>query len=86
MMKDQLFVKAIHKLRPAAEFSFTGEDYSSIVWTSLEGKAPTATEIETAIEAIKADELAQANSRDAQKAALLTRLGITEDEAKLLLS
>jgi hypothetical protein len=86
MMKDQLLVKAILKLRPAAEFSFTGEDYSSIVWTSLEGNAPSKAEINKAIAEIEAQEIADANSKESQKAALLVKLGITADEAKLLLS
>ena len=35
---------------------------------------------------VKADEIAQAQAKAVQKAALLNRLGLTEDEAKLLLA
>ena len=78
--------KAIKKLKPNAEFSFTDDDYSTIKWDVLEGEAPTQAEIDAAIEQVKADEIAEAEAKAAQKAALLERLGITEDEAKLLLA
>ena len=79
-------VKAIQKLKPTAEFSFTADDYSTIKWDVLEGDAPTQAEIDDAIKKIKADELAEAKEKASQKAALLNRLGINNDEAKLLLS
>jgi hypothetical protein len=78
-------VKAILKLKPTAEFSFTDNDYSTIKWDVLDGDAPTQSEIDAAIEQVKADEITEATAKAAQKAALLERLGITEDEAKLLL-
>ena len=78
--------KAINRLKPTAQFSFTDEDYSTIKWDILEGDAPTQAEIDAAIEQVKADEVAQAQAKAAQKAALLDRLGITEEEAKLLLA
>jgi hypothetical protein len=78
--------KAIRKLKPNSEFSFTDDDYSTIVWDQLEGDAPTKKEIDAAIKQIKADELTEAATKAAAKAALLERLGITDDEAKLLLS
>ena len=78
-------VQAIRKLRPNSEFSFTNNDYSTIKWDVLEGDAPTQAEIDTAIEQVKADEITEATTKAAQKAALLDRLGITEAEARLLL-
>jgi len=79
-------VKAIKFLRPSAEFSFQEVDYSSIKWDVLDGNPPSEAEIDAAIEQVKADELVEAEAKAAQKAALLHRLGITEDEAKLLLA
>jgi len=79
-------VKAIRKLKPNSEFVFSNNDYSTIQWYILEGEAPTQAEIDAAIEQVKADEVAEAEARANQKAALLDRLGITEDEAKLLLA
>ena len=78
--------KAIKKLKPNAEFSFTNDDYSTIKWDVLNGEAPTQKEIDDAIKAVKAEEKIAETQRAADKAALLSRLGITEDEAKLLLS
>lgn len=78
--------KAINKLRPTAEFSFTDNDYGTIQWDVLEGEAPTKAEIEAAIEEVKADEIAELEAKATQKAALLDRLGITQEEASLLLS
>ena len=78
--------KAIHLLKPNSQFSFIDNDYSTIKWDVLEGKAPTQSEIDDAIEQVKADEITQAQAKAQAKAALLERLGITADEAKLLLA
>ena len=78
--------KAIRLLKPNSEFSYQNGDYSTIKWDVLEGNAPTQAEIDAAIKKIEADEIAQAAKEANDKAALLTKLGITADEAKLLLS
>jgi hypothetical protein len=78
--------KAIRQLRPTAEFSYNDNDYSTIKWDVLEGIAPTQAEVDAAIETIKADEIADKAKAATYKAALLAKLGITADEAKLLLS
>jgi hypothetical protein len=79
-------IKGINKLKPNAEFSITNDDYSTIKWDVLEGKAPTQAQIDVAIEQVKADEITQAAAKATAKAALLDRLGITAEEAVLLLS
>lgn len=79
-------LKAIRKLKPDSEFSFTENDYSTIKWDVLEGRAPTQAEIDAAIEQVKEDEAQAESDKATEKAALLNRLGITEAEAKLLLS
>ena len=76
---------AIKFLRPTAEFSYTNDDYATIKWDFLDGDAPTQAEIDAALLAVKANELADAQAKAAAKAALLERLGITADEAALLL-
>ena len=78
-------VQAIRKLKPNSEFSFTNDDYSTVKWDVLDGKAPTEAEIEAAIEEVKADEIASAAKAITDKAALLAKLGITQEEAALLL-
>jgi hypothetical protein len=78
--------KAIHKLKPDSEFSFTDNDYSTIKWDVLDGEAPTQSEINAAIEQVKAEEAQAETTKATAKAALLAQLGITEEQAKLLLS
>lgn len=84
MDKDYL-VAAIKSLKPSAEFSFTNNDYLTIQWDVLEGDAPTQAEIDAEIVKIKKEEETEAAAKAAAKADLLAKLGITEDEAKLLL-
>jgi len=79
-------VKAIRKLKPNSEFSFAEEDYSTVKWDVLDGNAPTQSEIDSAIKQIKADEIKEADTKANAKSALLEKLGITAEEAVLLLS
>lgn len=87
-MKNENYylTSAILSLRPGSEFAITENDYSTIEWHILEGKAPTQAQVTAEIEKIKADEIKAEADRLTSKAELLARLGITEDEAKLLLS
>jgi len=79
-------MKAIRKLKPNSEFSYTNDDYSTIKWDVLDGKAPTQKEIDAAIEEVKADEAQAEATKATQRQAILDRLGITAEEAVLLLS
>jgi hypothetical protein len=85
-MNEQLLVKAIKKLRPGAQFSFNDSDYSTIKWDKLEGKAPTEAEVLAELTRLEAEAQTLESTRATNKAALLERLGITSDEAALLLS
>jgi len=78
--------KAIQSLKPTAEFSYIDDDYSTIKWDVLDGNAPTKKQIDDEIKKIKADEITDAASQATAKAALLEKLGITSEEAALLLS
>ena len=51
----------------------------------LEGKAPTQKQIDDSIEQIKANEIAEAEANAAQRQLILDKLGLTADEARLLL-
>jgi hypothetical protein len=84
MEKDYL-VAAIQSLKPTAEFTITARDYSTIQWDVLEGDAPTQAEIAKEIERIKKTEVIEQADRAKARTALLERLGITADEAALLL-
>jgi hypothetical protein len=84
-MKAQDIVKGLEVLRPGAGYSLIEDDYLTIEWSDLEGTAPTLKELEDAIAKIKVDEATKAESDATAKAALLNRLGITAEEAALLL-
>jgi hypothetical protein len=84
-MNGNDLTKAIKHLHPEAEFSFQEADYSTIKWDVLEGDAPSWAEIEAAhLEVLAAEETALAEAA-AKRQALLDRLGITAEEARLLL-
>ena len=80
-------VKAINKLKPNAEFSFTENDYSTIKWAVLDGDAPTQADIDAAIEQVKADEAQAELDKAAKKAsaeAKLVALGLDLDDLRAL--
>lgn len=83
-MSDHLN-SAIRSLRPDASWVIYDNDYSTIIWHELEGDAPTQSEIDAAIKQVKSQEIAEEKAKAAAKAALLERLGITAEEAALLL-
>ena len=85
-MRSEELITAIKFLKPSAEFSFQETDYSTIKWDVLEGEAPTWAEIQAAHLQVQAAQEAAKTEAEAKKQALLDRLGITAEEAKLLLS
>jgi len=85
-MDNIYLTKAIQFLKPTAQFVLRDGNYSKIEWHFLDGEAPTQAEIDAAIEQVKADESRAQIDKATAKAAILERLGITEAEAKLLLS
>jgi hypothetical protein len=79
--------KAIRKLKPTSEFSFSDEDYSTIEWIVLEGDAPTKAEIDAAIKQVKADEINEAKAKVKTKEAALAKLaalGLTVEDLTAL--
>jgi hypothetical protein len=76
---------AIYSLKPDSEYTYSDNDYATIQWIKLEGVAPTQSEIDAEIESIKAKEITDKATKATDKAALLEKLGITAEEAKLLL-
>jgi hypothetical protein len=82
-----LLNEAIKRLRPNADYVIYGNTLDGLEFvnptTTLK---PTQAEIDATIAEIKAEQEAAKIKTTADKAALLTKLGITEDEAKLLLS
>lgn len=78
-------INAIQLLRPNSEFSFTNDDYSTIKWDVLDGEAPTQAEIDAAIKLIKKEEKLAAETKAAQRQAILDRIGLTADELQIIL-
>jgi hypothetical protein len=79
-------IKAIQKVRPGSEAIVYDNDYATVIWHVLDGEAPTQAQINKAIKEVEAEEIAQAQAQSTAKAELLARLGITAEEAKILLS
>ena len=86
-MFTNYLAEAIWKLRPGAEFSFDEQDYSTVKFDKLDGKAPTQAEIDAAIAQVKADEItakAKAETNKASAQAKLEALGLSSDDLKAL--
>jgi len=77
--------QALANLCSGKEWTLSGDNYADLIWLS-EGKAPTLAAVEAEIAALPAKKAQAEATKVAAKAALLTQLGITEDQAKLLLS
>ena len=71
-------------LCPEKEWVITGDDFDSIQW--IKGEPITKAEFEAGFAKVDAWKAEQEAKAAADKAALLAKLGITADEAKLLLS
>jgi phosphatidate phosphatase APP1 len=82
-MKQTDKLKAILHIRPNAEFVLVGDE---IQWVDTKQAQPTEAEIEAGWVAYQTKVEADKQKAVSAKAALLERLGITAEEAKLLLS
>lgn len=85
-MESTIIVKAIKELSPDAEFAFSSDDLSTLEWHNADAKRPTDAEIMAHCEVVIANLETEATTKAANKAAILDRLGLTADEAALLLS
>ena len=74
---------AIKFIRPMAEFKL---DDDELFWLDANQTEPTQKEIEAGFIAYQKSQEAEAETKATAKAALLTQLGITAEQAKLLLS
>jgi len=86
-MNNKEIIKAIKYLKPNAEYTFADDDYSTIKWIKLEGKAPSLVELETALEQVLANEQAVAQAKAQAKAAAegkLAALGLTTNDLRAL--
>jgi len=83
-MTHEEIIAALQSLAPKTEWTLSGDNYADLVWLS-DGTPPTLKQIEAEIIALPLKELADKEKAATDKAALLTKLGITADEAALLL-
>jgi hypothetical protein len=70
---------------PNNEWTLNGDDYSGLVWIS-ENPKPTQKKLEDLWPAVQQEILDEEANKAGAKSALLERLGITAEEAKLLLA
>jgi hypothetical protein len=70
---------------PGEIWQLDGDDYEGLTWLSESAK-PTKEELDSLWEKVKKNYDAKIKAEAEAKAALLTKLGITADEAALLLS
>jgi hypothetical protein len=77
---------AIQALRPSKEFTMYGDDPSTIVWNDEDVITPTDKEIKDKYaELLAAEQKAEAD-KVAQRSAILEKLGLSEEEIKVLLA
>lgn len=67
-----------------SSWTLNGDDYAGLTWLSDTPK-PTKVELDSLWDKVKSDIKAEAEARATAKAALLSKLGITAEEAQLLL-
>ena len=76
--------EVLQMLCPNTEWVITGNDFDSIQW--IKGETITKAQFEAGFAQYDAWKAEQDSKAAADKAALLAKLGITADEAKMLLS
>jgi len=69
---------------PNAQWSLNGDNYEGLTWLS-ETKKPTKAELDANAALLEEEKETAKLEKEAAKSALLDRLGITADEASLLL-
>ena len=77
--------KAIRHIDSIAEFKLIEDDLDSIEWIVTSNGPINKADIEAAIPVVKKSAADKQKEDEAAKAALLAKLGITEEEAQLLL-
>jgi hypothetical protein len=75
----------INFLCPDVEFALNGDDFDSVLWVNLDKAPITKKQYQDGFAQYDAWKSEQDAAKAAQRQALLTRLGITEEEARILL-
>jgi len=79
------YTKILKRKYPNNEWILDGDNYEGLTWLSDTPK-PTKKQLDDLWDEVKSEIKAEVEAKATQKAALLDKLGLTEDEAKLLLS
>ena len=69
---------------PGKQWTLNGENYDGLVWLS-DGEKPSQETLDSLWASVQQDIANEATAKAAARAALLARLGITAEEAQLLL-
>jgi hypothetical protein len=85
MMNNREIAETLAFLFPNKEWFLDGDNYENLIWLS-EGNKPTLAELEAEFLLLPNKKAEAETQKATEKAALLAKLGITDDEAKLLLS
>jgi hypothetical protein len=67
-----------------AEWTLDGDDYKGLTWLS-DSEKPTEAELTAQWESVQAEVEAEKIAKENKRIAILDRLGITEEEARLIL-
>jgi len=77
---------AIKSLRPDVEWSMSGDDVENIIWHTPNVEPLTEKEVQDEIIRLEQAQEDEQVVKATQKAAILERLGLTEDELRVVLS
>jgi hypothetical protein len=77
---------AIKSLRPNVEWSMSGEDVENIIWHTPNVDSLTEEEVQNEIIRLEQVQKTELDAKAIQKSAILERLGLTEEELKVVLS
>lgn len=85
-MTNEEIAKSLQYLTPNAEWHLVGDDLTGLIWLDKNQQQPTEKEIIQVIAKLSELQELELAAKKAAREALLEKLGITEEEAKLLLS
>ena len=77
------YTKILQYKYPNTEWTLNGDDYKGLDWLSDTAK-PTKATLDNLWDEVQAEISAEAEAKAAQKAALLDRLGLTQEEFNTL--
>ena len=80
------YTKVLIRKYPNTLWTLNGDEYAGLTWLDEAVQKPTKKQLDDLWPTVEAEIEAEIAAKEATRAALLDRLGISADEAKLLLS